>query len=401
MAIDQMSSPNPNLVENHIGRNRALLHGPLNKGPPPTRPVGVGHEDVAVPALQLGEVLCEIARGIPRGAGHGVRVRNPVVEQDLLDRHRMKPLERRRQLFRLLDRVECTSVVAGEGGDAGRGAVGAESVPVHVQQVAGPGAPAEAAEVPLHLGVHFGQVVDMPDLDGFLAERGEGRFEMDRRQNGEGDGVDDALGAVDLVCRGGEGHATVSVHDGLDGAFETVLQTEADGVVEDAACQRGLALADLVERPALLEGFRGEALQGLGAEHFEEPDVLDRAAGAVRDQGLDQGQLVGGQLVADLLDAIAARELVDLLDLLGGDAQVAEAGVRKWTDVPAIFAVDVDEDPPGFHGHCTAFLERELSRARSGVEGEVGAATARGPGHRDRVLEAVALQLGPQVAVDV
>ena len=280
----RVGAENGSLVQDAVSGKSTLLHGALDKRSPSGSPVRASHENVAVALLKLGEVLSEVTSRIPGGASLSIRVGDPVVEKDLLDLHGVESLKGAFKPLGLFNWVKDASVVTGERGDASRLAAGAETVAVDIKEFAGPGASSESAKIALDLSVDLGEVVDLANPDGLLAERREGGVEVDSGEDGDRDGVDDAPGTVDLASGGREGDNAFSIADGLDGGLERVLETKPDGIIEDMTGERGLALTDLVKSPDLFEDLGVVALQGVATEHLEETDVLDRTAGAVGDE---------------------------------------------------------------------------------------------------------------------
>lgn len=110
---------NTNLVQDGVSGKSALLHGTLDKRSPSGRPVRASHENVAVALLELSEVFGEITSTVPGGTGFGIRIGDPVVEENLLDFHLMESLQGSLEPLGLFDWVKNASVVIGERSDAG------------------------------------------------------------------------------------------------------------------------------------------------------------------------------------------------------------------------------------------------------------------------------------------
>ena len=81
-----------NFVQDSVSSKSALFHSTLNEGPPSRSPVCPSHENVAVALLQFCEVLSKVPSRIPCGTGLGVGVRDPIVEENLLDVHGVESL---------------------------------------------------------------------------------------------------------------------------------------------------------------------------------------------------------------------------------------------------------------------------------------------------------------------
>ena len=93
------------------------------------------------------------------------------MEDNLLVVHGVESLQSSLEAFGLLEWVEDASVVTSERRDAGGFAASTEAVTIYVQKLARPSTSSQTTEIALNLGVDFGKVIEMSQLDSLLAER--------------------------------------------------------------------------------------------------------------------------------------------------------------------------------------------------------------------------------------
>ena len=124
----------------------------------------------------------------------------------------MESLQSRLEPLRLLFGLKDATQVPGKGGDSSSLAASAEPIAIDIQELAGSAHTTETTQVPLNLSVDLGVVVDLTLVDGGLAERGQGRVEIDMRENAERHSVHDALSTVHAPVLGVKCDDAIAVH---------------------------------------------------------------------------------------------------------------------------------------------------------------------------------------------